>query len=89
MRSTTIKWWAGSIAFFLPTITIVVINVLLRQSIPAAFWGSIVLAAVIPPALLLSSGVTGGRIALAFGLWLLLASQFCLILVCLLAGFRE
>ena len=89
MRSKTVKWWAGSIAFFLPTVTVFVLNVLLRQSIPTAFWGSIVLAAVIPPALLLSSGVTGGRIALAFGLWLLLAGQFCLILLCLLAGFRE
>jgi hypothetical protein len=89
MRSTSFKWFAGSVAFFLPTITVFVTNWILRESYPEAFWTSIVLAAVIPPALLLSSGVTGRRIAFAFGLWLLLAVQFCLILVCLLAGFRE
>jgi hypothetical protein len=89
MRSTALKWWAGTVAFFLPTITIFVLKVLLRQSVPPAFWGSIIFAGVVPPALLLSCGVTGGRIALAFGLWLLLAVQFCVILLCLLAGFRE
>lgn len=88
MHTTTLKWVAGSVAFFLPTITVFVTNRLLRESSPEAFWTSIVLAAVIPPALLLSSKVKW-RIALAFGLWVLLGVQFCLILVCLLAGFRE
>lgn len=89
MRSAKIKWLAGSVAFFLPTITAFVTNRLLSESSPEAFWTSIVLAAVIPPALLFSSGVTGRRFALALGLWVLLGLQFCLILVCLLAGFRE
>jgi hypothetical protein len=41
------------------------------------------------PALVLSSRGLRWRIAFALGLWVLLGLQFCLILVCLLAGFRE
>ena len=87
MRSSIIKWTAGSVAFFLPTI-IVVANKVLDWDIKAAFWGSLVLAAIIPPWLVLRSPLRW-RIAFAFGLWVLLAIQFCLILVSLLAGFRE
>ena len=89
VRFSTLKWLVGAVTFFLPTITTFVCNRLLGESHPAAFWTSIVLAAVIPPALLLSGGLTGRRIALALGLWMLLGIQFCLILLCLLAGFRE
>jgi hypothetical protein len=87
MRSSTIKWLAGCVTFLLPTLS-VVIGSLAGQSWREAFWGSIVIAAVVPPALVLTSK-SRWRIALAFGLWVLLAVQFCLILVCLLAGFRE
>lgn len=86
MRST-VKWLAGSVAFFLPTLS-VVIGKLLEQSWREAFWGSIIVAAVVPPALVLTSKVRW-RFAVAFGLWVLLGAQFCLILLCLLAGFRE
>jgi hypothetical protein len=88
MRSSNIKWVGGSAAFSLPTITVFVTNRVLRESHPAAFWTALVLAAVIPPALVLSSK-RKWRIAFAFGLLVLLAVQFCLILICLLAGFRE
>src|SRR5262245_34796438 len=88
MQSSSIKWIIGSVAFFLPTITEVVANQFLRQSLPTTFLVSIVLAAIIPPALVLSSSVKG-RIAIASGLWVLLFIQYCLILLSLLAGFRE
>jgi hypothetical protein len=65
-----------------------VANKLLRQSLPTTFLVSLVLAAIIPPALVLRSSVKG-RIAIAVGLWVLLFVQFCLILLALLAGFRE
>jgi hypothetical protein len=74
--------------FFLPTITEVVAESLLRQSLPTAFLVSIVLAAIIPPALVSSSSVKR-RIAIAAGLWALLFVQLCLIPLFLLAGFRE
>jgi hypothetical protein len=89
LRSSTLKWLVGSVSFFLPTISVAVTNWILRQSSPAWFWTSIVVAAVIPPALVLSSKGVRWRIAFAFGLWVLLGVQFCLILLCLLAGFRE
>lgn len=81
------KWIAGSVVFFLPTI-IAAANTVLHWDVKAAFWGSLVLAAIIPPWLILKSSLRW-RIAFAFGLWALLAVQFCLILVALLAGFRE
>ena len=87
MRSSPLKWIAGSVVFFLPTI-IVVANTGLRWDIKAAFWGSLILAAIIPPWLVLKSSLKW-RIAFAFGLWVLLAIQFCSILAVLLAGFRE
>ena len=58
------------------------------QDLATAFRVSMILAAIIPPALVLSSSVRW-RIAFALGLWVLLAVQCCLILLSLLAGFRE
>ena len=49
----------GSVAFFLPTITEVIANKFFRQSLPTAFLVSIVLAAIIPPALVL--GLSGQK----------------------------
>jgi hypothetical protein len=66
MRSSNIKWIVGSVAFFLPTITEIVATSFLNRSLPTAFWTSIVLAAVIPPALVLSSSMKG-QILYAFG----------------------
>jgi hypothetical protein len=88
MRSSTIKWIVGSVAFFLPTIATIVATSFFYQNRPEAFWGSLVVAAIVPPALVLSSSVKR-RFAFAFGLWALLLLQFCLILLFLLAGFRE
>jgi hypothetical protein len=88
MRSSIIKWIAGSVAFFLPTIYTVLAASFPEWSDRSMLWGSLALAAIIPPVLVLSSKMKW-RIAVAFGLWVLLAAQFCLILVLLLAGFRE
>ena len=87
MRSSSIKWVVGSVVFFLPTITAVVATQILRRSFSEAFLVSMVLAAIIPPVLVFSSSVKW-RIAFAFGLWVLLGVQFCLIMLSLLAGFR-
>jgi len=88
MPSSSIKWIAGSVVFFLPTITVVVGRSFFYQDLATAFRVSMILAAIIPPAPVLSSSVRW-RIAFALGLWMLLAVQFCLILLSLLAGFRE
>ena len=87
MRSSTIKFISGSVVFLLPTI-IAVATSRLQWNVPAAFWVSIALAGVIPPWLVLSSSVKG-RFAFAAGLWVLLVVQFSLIVLSLLAGFRE
>jgi hypothetical protein len=88
MRSSTIKWIAGAVFFFLPAITVAVGKSFFYENLGAAFTVSMVMAAVIPAALVLSASVRW-RIALVFGLWALLLVEFCLILVSLLAGFRE
>jgi len=88
MRSSSTKWIVGSVAFFLPTIIRIVGPAFFYQDFSRAFQVSLLLAAIIPPALVLSSSVKW-RIAFAFGLWVLLLLQFCLILLSLLAGFRE
>lgn len=88
MRSSIIKWVAGSVVFFLPTIYTLLAAAFPERSDRSMFWGSLILAAIIPPLLVLSSRMKW-RIAFAFGLWVVLAAQFCLILVCLLAGLRE
>lgn len=86
-RSSSIKWIVGSVVFFLPTILALIGHSSLRWDVAGAFRGSLVLAAIVPPALVLSSRVKW-RIALAFGLWVLLAVQFLVIVLLLLAGFR-
>jgi len=88
MRSSSFKWIVGAVAFFLPTVAVIVGKTYFYQELSAAFKVSMILAAIVPPALVLSSKVKW-RIAVAVGLWVLLGLQFCLILVALLAGFRE
>ena len=88
MRSANVKWIVGTVVFFLPTISVIIGRWLFHPYMSDAFKVSMILAAIIPPALALSSAVKW-RIAIAFGLWVLLGMQFCLILLCLLAGFRE
>jgi uncharacterized membrane protein len=73
--------------FFLPPIYTVLARSFPEWSDRSAFWGSLILAAIIPPVLVLNSSMKW-RIAFALGLWVLLAVQFCLILVFLMAGFR-
>ncbi len=86
-RSSVVKWIVGSVAFFGPTL-VAIAGTVLHWDVRATFWGSLVLAAIIPPSLVLTSPLRW-RIAFALGLWALLAIQFCLILLILLAGFRE
>jgi len=87
MRSSNIKWVVGSVVFFLPTVIAVIGHSSLRWDVAGVFRGSLVVAAIVPPALVLSSSARW-RIALAFGLWVLLAVQFLVIVLPLLAGFR-
>jgi hypothetical protein len=87
VRSSPLKWLTGGLVFFLPTLTVVVGGTIFHADVREAFWVSIVLAAIIPPALVLSSSAKW-RVLSACGLWLLLALQVCLILLSLLAGFR-
>jgi hypothetical protein len=87
MRPATVKWIVGTVVFFLPTLSVVFGKPFFYQYLSDVFKVSLVLAAVVPPALVLTSSLKW-RIAFAFGLWLLLGIQLCLILLCLLAGFR-
>jgi hypothetical protein len=88
MQSPKAMWIVGGVFFLLPTIAVILGKAYFYQQLSTAFKVSMILAAIIPPALVLSSSVKW-RIAFALGLWLLLGVQFCLILVALLAGFRE
>jgi len=88
MQSASVKWIVGIVVFFLPTLSVVFGKPFFYQYLSDVFKMSLVLAAIVPPALVLTSSVKW-RIALAFGLWVLLAIQCCLILLCLLAGFRS
>ena len=88
MQTKNVKWLAGSVAFFLPTITTFVATQILNESFGEALMVSMTLAAIIPPAIVLSTQIKW-RLLYALGLWLLLALQFCLILVALMAGFRS
>ena len=88
MQTKNVKWLAGSVAFFLPTITTFVATQILNESFGEALMVSMTVAAIIPPAIVLSTQIKW-RFLYALGLWLLLALQFCLILVALMAGFRS
>jgi hypothetical protein len=88
MQTKNVKWLAGSVAFFLPTITTFVATQILNESFGEALMVSMTVAAIIPPAIVLSTQIKW-RLLYALGLWLLLALQFCLILVALMAGFRS
>jgi hypothetical protein len=88
MRSANVNWIIGTVVFLLPAISVIIGRLFFYQYMSDAFKVSMILAAIIPPALALSSAVKW-RIAIAFGLWVLLGLQFCLILLCLLAGFRS
>ena len=88
MRPSDIKWIVGIVAFSLPTISVIVGRSFFYQYLSDVFKVSVILAAIVPPALVLTSSVKW-RIAFAFGLWLLLGLQFVLILLCLYAGFRS
>ena len=87
MESSKIKWIAGSVAFLLPTVAMAYTRTV-NPSTPEVFWISLIVAAIVPPALVLSTSAKR-RIAMAFGLVLLLVVQVCLIFAVLLAGFRS
>jgi hypothetical protein len=97
MRSPLIKWLVGNLAFLLPAIMAVVGEYLDRSRfshdpvytslIPFVFWGSVLLAAIIPAALVMTTRMPLSRRIGATGIvWCGLLLEFYLIIAWVLSS---
>jgi len=97
LRSTLIKWLAGVVTFLLPAL-IAAIGLHLDKSvyrndpaytaiIPVAAWSAIILAMVVPAALVLTTRMSlPRRLGLAAVIWCLLAIEFYMIFIAVLSS---
>ena len=97
MRSSIIKWLLGSLAFLVPAM-IAVIGMYLDKSpirhdslykslVPIVSWGAIILAAIVPTALVVTARMSlPRRASFVVAIWCMLIVQLYLILVAVLSG---